>query len=75
MDYEKKSPDIVISIIPPLCQKVFLTIEEAAEYFPIGKNKLRSICEQNAELAVKNGNRLIVNRLALENFLQKKDRI
>ena len=70
MTIDKPSTEVLcISVAPPLYRKPFLTLDEAADFFPIGKNKIRTICERNPNLGIRNGNRLIINRIAFEHYL------
>ena len=57
----------------PVWEKYALTITEAAMYFRIGENKLRSIVEENkdSDFVVKIGNRSLIKRKLFEEFLNK----
>lgn len=57
----------------PVWEKYMLTIREASEYFGIGEHKLRDILDNNVEkkLSVWNGNRQLVRRKKLEEFLDE----
>lgn len=50
-----------------------LTVREASEYFGIGEHKLRDLLDSNAErkLSVWNGNRQLVQRKRLEEYLDE----
>lgn len=52
----------------PVWEKYTLSIEEAAEYFRIGENKLRSIINKDkfAEFILWNGNRAQIKRKLFE---------
>ncbi len=52
----------------PIWEKPLLTIEEAADYFNIGKNKLYQLAD-NEEFALLNGNKRLVKRKNLEKYL------
>lgn len=53
-----------------LKDKFLLTTTEAVKYFGIGKNKLMELLNQNEDLFVLyNGNRRMVKRTNVENFL------
>ena len=51
-----------------------LTIEEAAQYFRLGENKLRQIIKDNqtANYILKNGNRTQIKRKLFEEFLNNQ---
>lgn len=55
----------------PFWEKYTLTIDEAAQYFRIGKNKLRKLIEsnKNAQYILWNGNRAQIKRKLFESFL------
>lgn len=55
----------------PVWEKYTLSIEEAAGYFRIGENKLRSIAKENpeAEFLIWNGNRVQIKRRLFEEFI------
>lgn len=61
----------------PVWEKYTLTIEEAAQYFRIGENKLRRLAGGNPAPVwiLQNGNRLQVKRKQLERFLDATDTI
>lgn len=54
-----------------------LTVREAAEYFGIGEHKLRDLLDKNPEknLSVWNGNRQLIRRKRLEEYLDDCDSI
>ena len=54
-----------------------LTVREAAEYFGIGEHKLRDLLDKNLEknLSVWNGNRQLIRRKRLEEYLDDCDSI
>lgn len=56
----------------PIWEKMNLTLEEAAQYFGIGVNKLRELTDQeeiNCVLWV--GNKRLIKRKVLETYLNK----
>ena len=57
----------------PIWEKYTLSIEEAAEYFRIGENKLRSIINKDkfAEFILWNGNRAQIKRKLFEKYIDK----
>jgi excisionase family DNA binding protein len=48
-----------------------LTIEEGAQYFGIGENKMRRIAEENedSDYILSNGNRRLIKRKRFEQYL------
>lgn len=52
-------------------EKYLLTIEEGAQYFGIGENKLRRIAEENedSDYILSNGNRRLIKRKRFEQYL------
>ncbi|MEW4402873.1 excisionase [Enterococcus sp. AN402] len=61
----------------PIWEKYTLTIEEAAQYFRIGENKLRKLAEQSPppDWVMMNGNRIQIKRIQFESFIDKMDSI
>lgn len=61
----------------PLGERYLLTVREAAEYFGIGEHKLRDLLDKNSEknLSVWNGNRQLIRRKRLEEYLDDCDSI
>ncbi len=61
----------------PIWQKYTLTIEEAAQYFRIGENKLRRILAEdpNAVYILYNGNRIQIKRVLFEKFIDQSSDI
>jgi hypothetical protein len=57
----------------PFWQKYTLSIEEAAAYFRIGENKLRSIVndDKDADFILWNGNRPQIKRKKFEEFIDR----
>ena len=61
----------------PIWEKYTLTIEEAAQYFRIGENKLRRLAEENltAGWVLMNGNRIQIKRKQFEKWIDSLDAI
>ena len=57
----------------PIWEKYTLSIEEAAEYFRIGENKLRNIINKDkfADFILWNGNRAQIKRKLFEKHIDK----
>ncbi len=57
----------------PVWEKYTLSIEEAAEYFRIGENKIRNIINNDklAEFILWNGNRAQIKRKLFEKHIDK----
>ena len=57
----------------PIWEKYTLSIEEAAEYFRIGENKLRRIISKDkfADFILWNGNRAQIKRKLFEKYIDK----
>lgn len=54
----------------PICQKITLTLDEAASYTGIGVNKLREISNsENCDFVLWNGSRRLLKREKLESYL------
>lgn len=55
----------------PVWEKYTLSIEEAAEYFHIGENKLRRLASENrfAPWVLRSGERTLIKREAFEKHL------
>lgn len=55
-----------------IAEKSLLTLEEAAEYFNIGINKLRVMTnDANCPYVLWNGNKRLIKRKPLEEYLYK----
>ena len=69
-EVERLSEQIAESRIP-LWQRYTLSIEEAADYYHIGENKLRDmVCRHSLEpFVIVNGNRVLIKRKKFEEFL------
>lgn len=57
----------------PVWERYLLTVLEAAEYYHIGENKLRSIIDShpNADFLIMNGNRYLIKKQKFEDYLDK----
>ena len=57
----------------PTWERYTLSVEEAAEYFRIGENKLRKIINDNqdADFILWNGNRPQIKRKIFEGYIDK----
>ena len=56
----------------PICEKVALTLEEAAEYSNIGIHKLRQISdEKDCDFVLFVGNKRLIKRKKFEEYLNK----
>lgn len=66
MDSKEVKRDMI-----PVWKRYVLTIEEAANYYHIGENKLRMIADEHpeAEFVIMNGNRILFKRQKFEDFL------
>ena len=55
----------------PIWEKYTLTIEEAAQYFRVGENKLRKIVSENkdADYILWNGTRPQIKRVLFEHYI------
>ena len=57
----------------PIWEKTNLTIEEAAEYSGIGRNKLRQLTdERNCDFVLWNGSKRLIKRKKLDEFIMKQ---
>lgn len=55
----------------PIWQKSNLTLEEAAAYFNIGVNKLRSLTDDpNCTFVLWNGSKRLIKRTVFDDFLK-----
>ncbi len=57
--------------IIPIWKRYVLTITEAAAYYHIGENKLRSMADEHpeADFIIMNGNRILIKRQKFEEYL------
>lgn len=55
----------------PIWQQYTLSIEEAADYFHIGQNRLRGLVERNpnADFILMIGNRVQIKRILFEKYI------
>lgn len=53
----------------PVNQKCLITVNEASEYFSMGKKALRSFAAEHPGLAVLHGNKWLIFREKMENQL------
>ena len=57
----------------PIWEKSNLTLEEASAYFGIGINKLRDISnEKNCKFVLWVGNKRLIKRKVLDDYLEKE---
>ncbi len=54
----------------PVWQKTHLTLDEAAAYTGVGRDKLRELSDKNVELVLWVGNKRLLNRKKLDNYLE-----
>ena len=61
----------------PIWKKYTLSVEEAAVYFRIGENKLRSLINENksADYLLWNGSRALIKREKFERFVDELETI
>lgn len=52
-------------------KKYLLTVNEAAEYFGIGRNKIRETLDENEKLYVMVGVRKMIKKAEFEKFIDK----
>ena len=59
--------------ITPVWRRYTLTVEEAAGYYHIGENKLRSLIDEHPRenFYVMNGNRVLIKRAKFEEYLDQ----
>ena len=56
----------------PISQKYNLTLDEAAEYFNIGTNRLRNIIDDNKNtMVIMVGTKRLIKRKKMEDYLDK----
>ncbi len=53
----------------PISEKVLLTFSEAAEYFNVGENKLRTMATCSPDWILNNGSHKLIKRVRLEKYL------
>lgn len=54
----------------PVWQKTHLTLDEAAAYTGIGRDKLRELSDKSSEIVLWVGNKRLLNRKKLDNYLE-----
>ena len=71
MQSETITPNIRNQI--PLWERYTLTVEEAAIYFRVGKNKLRRFIQESpdADFIIWNGNRPQIKRIKFEQYIDR----
>ena len=71
LNSERQNTDSVYDV--PLWEKYTLSVEEAAQYFRIGRAKLRKLIaeNENAPYILWNGNRPQIKRKLFEEFIDK----
>lgn len=58
--------------IVPVCEKAYLTLQEASEYFNIGCAKLRELTDtDNSQLVLWNGRKRLIKRKRMESYLDE----
>lgn len=56
-----------------IAEKSLLTVEEAAEYFNIGANKIRELTNnEDSPYVLWSGNRRLIKRIKFEQFLNEQ---
>ncbi len=70
-DSAKKEKKTKICI--PIHEKFNLTIEEASQYFNIGRDKLYELAnEDGCKFALHNGRNILIKRILFEKYLEQK---
>lgn len=70
LNYDEKETRAKNAI--PIWKKPFLTIIEAAEYFNIGRNKLVELVGDSENFVLRNGNKRLIKRKNLEEYLNEE---
>ena len=72
-DFRKALPDKPEKNEVPIWERYTLTIEEAAEYFRIGRARLRQLVHENpdADFLLMVGNRMQIKRKQFEKYIDK----
>lgn len=72
-DFRKVLPDKPEKNEVPIWERYTLTIEEAAEYFRIGRARLRQLVHENpdADFLLMVGNRMQIKRKQFEKYIDK----
>lgn len=55
--------------------KFLLTVDEASQYFNIGQNKLRVLCEGHPSFVLMKGSHMLIKREQLEKILLESETI
>jgi len=55
----------------PIWEKSNLTLDEAAAYFGIGIHKIREITDHNSYLLIYCGNKRLIKRRLMDEYLEK----
>jgi excisionase family DNA binding protein len=72
-DYRKEDIDMPKKIEVPVWEKSNLTLEEAAQYFNIGMNKIRDLTnEDRCPFVLWIGSRRLVKRVKFEEYLNNQ---
>lgn len=57
----------------PISEKTLLTVEEAAAYSGIGRNKIRQLTDnKNCDFVLWNGSKRLIKRKKLDDFLMRQ---
>ncbi len=61
----------------PFWEQYAMTVEEAARYFRIGENKIRTLInsDPSADYILRNGNRILIKRKKFETLVDSLDEI
>ena len=60
----------------PICNKFTLTVEEATQYFNIGRDKLYQLAkEDGCKFVLHNGRNILIKRELFEKYLENKSYI
>lgn len=60
----------------PICEKFNLTIEEASQYFNIGRDKLYELAKtEGNKFVLHNGRSILIKRKLLEKYLEQNSYI
>lgn len=66
-------------MVVPIWKKFTLTIEEAAKYFGVGEKKIRKLVQDFSDseycFSIQNGNKILINRVKFEAFLNQTSAI
>lgn len=61
----------------PIWERYVLTVEEAAQYFHVGENRIRALIleEPTANFYFRNGNRILIKRKLFESFIDMAEAV